>query len=111
MACWTPIGHFYIPIIDDIYEFSPKQCFKECVWRKYLVYTTLYMYAYSECPEPVDIPNALKMNNGLINGSSTLYACVPGYLSNGGNVQTMCNGTDWSPTNLSCSCKLWDLFD
>ena len=63
------------------------------------------MYAYSECPEPVDIPNALKMNNGLINGSKTLYACVPGYLSNGGNVQTMCNGTDWSATNLSCRCK------
>ncbi|XP_062616089.1 uncharacterized protein LOC134277799 [Saccostrea cucullata] len=57
---------------------------------------------FTECPMPQDIPNTIKMNNGLMAGNKTLYACIPGYTSNGDSVESLCNGTSWSKTSLSC---------
>ncbi|XP_062610585.1 uncharacterized protein LOC134272353 [Saccostrea cucullata] len=57
---------------------------------------------FTECPLPQDIPNTIKMYNGLMAGNKTLYACVPGYTSNGDSVESLCNGTSWSDTSLSC---------
>ncbi|XP_062616081.1 CUB and sushi domain-containing protein 3-like [Saccostrea cucullata] len=55
------------------------------------------------CSSPPDIPNALKTSNGFINGSSTSYTCMPGYIDNGANPTISCNGTHWTGTLFSCS--------
>ncbi|XP_078320138.1 uncharacterized protein LOC144621213 [Crassostrea virginica] len=54
-------------------------------------------------PVPPDIPNALKLYNGTLAGSRTLYACPPGFSSNGGSPEVVCDGLIWSTTSYSCS--------
>ncbi|XP_062610564.1 uncharacterized protein LOC134272334 [Saccostrea cucullata] len=58
---------------------------------------------FTEWPLPQDIPNTIKLYNGVIAGSKTLYACTPGFSSNGGSVESSCNGTSWSDTTVACS--------
>ena len=61
------------------------------------------LYDVKECPIPPDIPNALKLYNGTLAGSRTLYACPPGFSSNGGSPEVVCDGLAWSTTSYSCS--------
>ncbi|XP_078320140.1 uncharacterized protein LOC144621214 [Crassostrea virginica] len=56
-----------------------------------------------ECPIPPDIPNALKLYNGTLAGSRTIYACPNGFSSNGGSPEVVCDGLAWSTTSYSCS--------
>uniref|UniRef100_K1P4U8 Sushi, von Willebrand factor type A, EGF and pentraxin domain-containing protein 1 n=1 Tax=Magallana gigas TaxID=29159 RepID=K1P4U8_MAGGI len=55
------------------------------------------------CPTPPDIANALKISDGLHNGSITMYACLPDYVASNAANTIVCNETSWTLTNLSCS--------
>lgn len=55
------------------------------------------------CPTPPDIANALKISDGVHNGSVTMYACFPDYVASNAANTIVCNETSWTLTNFSCS--------
>ena len=73
------------------------------IWLPNIHLIDVVLYDVKECPIPPDIPDALKLYNGTLAGSRTLYACPPGFLSSGGSPEVVCDGLAWSTTSYSCS--------
>ncbi|XP_078319237.1 sushi, von Willebrand factor type A, EGF and pentraxin domain-containing protein 1-like [Crassostrea virginica] len=55
------------------------------------------------CSAPPVIPNTAMTSSGSNNGSVTVYACLSGFVANGGDPFVSCNGTHWTTTSFSCS--------
>ncbi|XP_062616087.1 uncharacterized protein LOC134277796 [Saccostrea cucullata] len=55
------------------------------------------------CPNPPDIPNTIKLSDGVGNGSSTLYTCLPGFTSNNAFPNISCIEPEWTLTNFTCT--------
>lgn len=61
-------------------------------------------FSFSEetCGDPPEIPNAMSVSDGYLNGSVTLYSCLTGFLANSESPVTLCNGSHWSSSTFQC---------
>nr|XP_034315133.1 uncharacterized protein LOC117685043 [Crassostrea gigas] len=58
--------------------------------------------ASTDCPTPVDIPNANKLYDGVSNGSRTLYSCANGYTGSSNDSMTHCVDGAWTTAAMHC---------
>lgn len=58
--------------------------------------------ASTDCPTPVDIPNANKLYDGVSNGSQNLYSCANGFTGSSNDSMTQCVNGTWTATAMYC---------
>ncbi|XP_062595954.1 uncharacterized protein LOC134257344 [Saccostrea cucullata] len=56
----------------------------------------------TDCPDPPDLANAYKVYNGVSNGSTAMYSCMPGYAQSSHDVIITCTDGSWSSSTVFC---------
>ena len=55
---------------------------------------------------PIPQPNKIENAHFFVMGNTTVYTCMSGYESNGGESVIFYNGTQWDSTDLNCTGRI-----